>query len=464
MIGVIGDFIVDHYIFGTSHRISPEAPVPVVNVFREEDRAGGAGNVVLNLAGLGGKVLPIGVIGEVGKERLLKLLKGIETDGIFVDRNRETIIKSRVIVGNHQLVRVDREQIQSIDRHWEEEILKFLEKNRSRLSLLLLSDYGKGVLTPRLTSAIIKFANRHGIKTIIDPKQDWEKYKNGWLLKPNRKELGEAVGYPITDDLTLRQAGWELKERLNLDYLLVTLSEEGMALFGEQFQKIPTLAREVYDVTGAGDTVLAALGYSLERGESLESAIHFANGAAAVAIGKIGSVVVRLGEVMEFQKRIENSVDYKIVSFEKIGKLAQELKREGKRIVFTNGCFDLLHYGHVKYLQQAKGLGDVLIVGLNSDLSVRKLKGKERPINSQYHRAYLLASLEVVDFVVIFEEKTPYRLIEVIKPSILVKGGDYRNKPVVGRDLVEQVELIDYIEGHSTTSLIEKIRQKGIPS
>jgi D-beta-D-heptose 7-phosphate kinase/D-beta-D-heptose 1-phosphate adenosyltransferase len=354
---------------------------------------------------------------------------------------------------------VDRERIVPISRTSEEKILQFLDQNKEKFSILLLSDYGKGVLTPRLTSSIIKFANRHGIKTIIDPKTEWEKYKNGWMLKPNRKELSQAVGYPITNDRELERAGWELKERLNLDYLLVTLSEEGMALFGERFKKIPTMAREVYDVTGAGDTVLAALGYGLSRGMDIEEAVHFANAAAAVAIGKIGSVVVKLSEVVQFQRRLENSVDHKIVSLDRIVEVVESLKREGKKIVFTNGCFDILHYGHVKYLQQAKGLGDVLIVGLNSDQSVKKLKGEERPINTQYHRAYLLASLEVVDFVVIFEEETPYRLIEAIRPHILVKGGDYRGKKVVGSELVERVELIDYIPGHSTTSIIEKIRK-----
>ncbi|MRJ06210.1 MAG: D-glycero-beta-D-manno-heptose 1-phosphate adenylyltransferase [Epsilonproteobacteria bacterium] len=460
MIGVIGDFMIDHYIFGKSSRISPEAPVPVVNLQREEDRPGGAGNVVKNLLSLGAKPVPIGVVGEGEYSRLVQLLPGVETAGLFSDPTRPTPIKTRIIAGTHQMVRVDRETTAPISPEMERKILKFLEERSGKWKLLLLSDYGKGVLTPRLTSAIIKFANRHQIRTIIDPKRDYFKYRNGWLLKPNRKELGEAVGMEIKTDADLQKAGWRLKEELNLDYLLVTLSEEGMALFGEEFLKIPTLAREVYDVTGAGDSVLAGLGYSLIRGAPLEEAIHFANSTAAVAISRVGTTPVKLSEVLEFQKRLDNSVDYKIVGEKEIGKIVEELKEEGKKIVFTNGCFDILHYGHIRYLQKAKKLGDVLIVGLNSDESVKRLKGEKRPINPQYQRAYLLASLEVVDFVVIFEEDTPEQLIKIVTPDILVKGGDYRNKKIVGADIAKEVKLIEFVEGESTTSIITRILER----
>ncbi|MEO1941410.1 MAG: D-glycero-beta-D-manno-heptose 1-phosphate adenylyltransferase [Campylobacterales bacterium] len=460
MIGVIGDYMIDHYLFGESNRISPEAPVPVVNLLREEERAGGAGNVVKNLLSLGVKPVAIGVVGEEGYPRFKRLLEGADTGGLFPDSTRPPTVKSRIVVGTHQLLRVDQERVAPISRELERKILQFLEERGKQWRLLLLSDYGKGVLTPQLTAQVIKFANRHNIPTLIDPKQEFFKYRNGWLLKPNRKELQQATGIEIKDLESLQRAGWRLKEELNLDYLLVTLSEEGMVLFGEEFQQIPTLAREVYDVTGAGDTVLAALGYSLYTGQSLEQGIHFANAAAAVAVGKVGSVPVKLGEVIEFQKRLKNSADFKIVSISQIEQIARELKGEGKRIVFTNGCFDLLHYGHLKYLQQAKGLGDILIVGLNSDNSVRKLKGERRPITPEYQRAYLLASLEVVDFVVIFEEETPYRLIEKIKPDFLVKGGDYTGKEVVGAQLAGEVRLIEFVEGVSTTRIIERILER----
>jgi D-beta-D-heptose 7-phosphate kinase/D-beta-D-heptose 1-phosphate adenosyltransferase len=231
-----------------------------------------------------------------------------------------------------------------------------------------------------------------------------------------------------------------------------------MALFGEEYIKIPTVAKEVFDVTGAGDTVLASLGYFLSKSDNLIDAMHFANSAAAVVVSKIGSATVTVDEVLELGRREFNSVDYKIVDFENINKIVKELKSKGKRVVFTNGCFDILHIGHAKYLQKAKALGDILIVGLNSNNSVRRLKGETRPINDEYDRAYLLASLEVVDFVVIFEEDTPYNLIKLIEPDLLVKGADYKGKDVVGSDIAKEVRLIDFVEGRSTTNIIKKVK------
>ena len=260
------------------------------------------------------------------------------------------------------------------------------------------------------------------------------------------------------DEEDLKKCGWQLKKELNLDYLLVTLSEEGMALFGEEYIKIPTIAKEVYDVTGAGDTVLACLGYYLSKNDNLIEAINFANSAAAVVVGKLGSATVTVEEIKEFQKKFENGTDYKIVNFETIEILVKRFKSQNKKIVFTNGCFDLLHIGHIKYLQKAKTLGDILIVGVNSNESIARLKGEERPINDEYERAYLLASLEVVDYVVIFDENTPYNLIQKIEPDILTKGADYKNKEVIGSDIAKQVVLIDYIYGKSTTNIIKRIK------
>ncbi len=235
-----------------------------------------------------------------------------------------------------------------------------------------------------------------------------------------------------------------------------------MALFGEEFIEIPTIAKEVYDVTGAGDTVLASLGYFLKENDSIVDAMHFANSAAAVVVSKVGSATVTLEEIEEVKRKIDNSVDYKIVSLEKIEHIAKDLKKHNKKIVFTNGCFDILHIGHVKYLQKAKTLGDKLIVGVNSNSSVKNLKGEDRPINDEYDRAYLLASLEVVDYVVIFEEDTPYNLIKKIKPDVLVKGKDYENKEVVGSDLVKEVKLIEFVDGKSTTNIIKKIKDSNV--
>ena len=459
MIAVVGDLMIDHYLWGKTSRISPEAPVPVVEIEKEEDRLGGAGNVVSNLISLGAEVIVSSVIGKNYK-RMIKLLeeKNIDTSGIFIDKSRETIVKSRVIASNQQVIRYDKETIEPISEEYEEKIINFLQKNIEKIKIILLSDYEKGVLTKTLTQKIIKLANRFNKKLIIDPKKDFSKYINAWMIKPNKKELEISTGIKIKSKDDLIKAGWKLKKELNLDYLLVTLSEDGMALFSDKFIEVPTMVKEVYDVTGAGDTVLAALGYFLSKSDDVIEAMHFANAAAAVVVGKLGSATVTLEEIKETQRKIDNSVDYKIVDFETIEKIAKELKQNSKKIVFTNGCFDILHIGHVKYLQKAKALGDKLIVGVNSNESVKRLKGEDRPINDEYDRAYLIASLEVVDYVVIFNEDTPYELIKKIKPDILVKGADYKDKEVVGSDIAKEVRLIEFVEGKSTTNIIEKIK------
>ena len=460
MIAVVGDFMIDHYLWGKSERISPEAPVPVVEIQKEEDRLGGAGNVVNNLLAFNEKVLPIGVLGR-DNDRLLNIFKekNISTSGLFIDESRQSIVKSRIIATHQQVLRYDKESKNPIKKEYEEKILDFIKTHLNEISVFLLSDYEKGTLTSSLTRKIIDLANKYNKKLIIDPKKDFSKYKNAYMIKPNKKELSVATDIEINSKEDLIKAASKLKKELNLKYLLVTLSEEGMALFGDEFVQIPTIAREVYDVTGAGDTVLAALGYYLKRNEDIKRAMHFANAAAAVVVGKLGSATASLSEIKEYEKD-DKSVDYKIIAFEEISKLIDNLKKEHKKIVFTNGCFDILHIGHVKYLQKAKSLGDILIVGANSNESVTRLKGPERPINDEYDRAYLLASLEVVDYVVIFKEDTPYELIKKIKPDILVKGKDYEGKEVVGSDIAKEVQLIEFVNGKSTTKIIEKIKME----
>jgi len=455
MIAVIGDFMIDHYLWGKSNRISPEAPVPVVEVVKEEDRLGGAGNVVNNLLSLGANVIISTVLGNES-ERMLKLLKDVNTDGVFIDENRKTIVKSRVIASNHQVIRYDKETKNNISKEYEEKILNFLTSKIDEIDLILLSDYNKGVLTESLTQNIIDLANQNDKKLIIDPKDNFYKYKNAYMIKPNKKELSLATGIEIETKEDLIKAGWALKEELNLKYLLVTLSEDGMALFGDEFIQIPTLAREVYDVTGAGDTVLASLGYFMSKNENLIDAMHFANAAAAVVVSKVGSATVSIDEILHLEKNIDNSVEHKLIKFDEVEELIDSIKN--KKIVFTNGCFDILHIGHVKYLQKARALGDLLIVGVNSNDSVKRLKGKTRPVNDEYDRAYLLASLEVVDYVVIFNEDTPYELIKKVRPDILVKGADYKDKEVVGSDIAKEVKLIEFVEGKSTTIIIERMK------
>ncbi len=458
MIAVIGDFMIDHYLWGKTSRISPEAPVPVVEIEKEEDRLGGAGNVVNNLIALNASVYPIGVLGK-SSDRILNILKklNLDTSAMFIDNSRESIIKSRIIAANSQVIRYDKESKEPISKEFEDKIYSALLNKIDKLKIVILSDYAKGVLTPALTQNIINLCNSKNIKLIIDPKSDFKKYKGAYLITPNKAELKAATGIEICDEESLKKAAWQLKEQLNLQNLIVTLSEDGMALFSKDYIKIPTIAQEVFDVTGAGDTVVAALAYYLSKKDNLIEAMHFANAAAAVVVGKVGSATVTLNEIKEYEKRLDNSVDYKIVDFNEIKNISKDLKNAGKKIVFTNGCFDILHLGHVKYLQKARALGDKLIVGLNSNESVSRLKGSSRPINDQYDRAYLLASLEVVDYVVIFEDVTPYELIKTIQPDILVKGADYKGKEVIGSDIAKEVKLIDFVNDKSTTSIIERI-------
>ena len=459
MISVIGDFMIDHYLWGKSSRISPEAPVPVVEVEREEDRLGGAGNVVNNLIALNANVFPITVLGK-SSNRLMKILEALNIDrsGIFIDNSRESIIKSRLIASSSQVIRYDKESREPISKEYEQKIYQALLSKIDDVELIILSDYAKGILTPNLTQKVIELSNEKGVKLIIDPKSDFKKYSNAYLITPNKNELTVATGIEIRDDDSLKKAAWQLKKELNLQNLIVTLSEDGMALFGKGFVKIPTIAQEVFDVTGAGDTVVASLAYYLTQKENLQEAMHFANAAAAVVVGKVGSATVTINEIKEYEKKLDNSVDYKILNFEQIEQISKELKSSGQKIVFTNGCFDILHLGHVKYLQKARALGDKLIVGVNANDSVSRLKGDNRPLNDEYDRAYLLASLEVIDYVIIFNEDTPYELIKKVQPDILVKGADYEGKEVVGSDIAQEVKLIEFVEGKSTTSIIERMQ------
>ncbi len=456
---VIGDLMIDHYLFGKVERISPEAPVQVVEIEKEEMLLGGAGNVINNLLALGAKVNVASVIGddengEWIKKRLSS--KDIDLNNLVCQEARHTSKKTRVISSNQQMLRFDKESKDDISKESEE---KLLEVMSNEYDLILLSDYAKGVLTDSLTKKIIAYANIKNIPVFIDPKgSDYSKYSGATLITPNKKEAEMATGIKIVDDESLKKAGFLLKERYDLKSVIITLSENGMAIFEDEMSKIPTVAKEVYDVTGAGDTVLSALGYAATKGKDLKEAAKFANYAAGVVVGKVGSATATINEIEEYKKSLhqQSSEDF-IKDFENIKNLVDNLKQKDKTIVFTNGCFDILHLGHVKYLESAKNMGDVLIVGLNSDASVKRLKGETRPINPQYDRAYLLAALECVDYVVIFDEDTPYELIKIVQPDILVKGGDYRYQNVVGSDIAKEVRFVDFIDGKSTTGIINKI-------
>ncbi|WP_281950385.1 D-glycero-beta-D-manno-heptose-7-phosphate kinase [Nitrosophilus kaiyonis] len=461
---VVGDLMIDHYLWGECERISPEAPVQVVDIKKEESLLGGAGNVLNNLKAFEAEVGVISVVGDdKNGEWLEKRLqeRGIKKIALIKEKGRVTSKKSRIIASHQQIVRVDKESKNDISKSSEKKILEILRKKIDDFDLILLSDYAKGVLTYDLTQEIINLA-KEKIPVFVDPKgRDYSKYTGADLITPNKKEASLASGIDIIDDKSLKEAGFYLKNRFNLKNVIITLSEEGMAIFEDKMEKIPTAAREVYDVTGAGDTVLAALGFAKACGKNLKEAAYFANLAAGVVVGKVGAATATIEEIEEYESSLhKSSSDEHIKSFEEIKRVVEYLKNKNKKIVFTNGCFDILHIGHVKYLQKAKQLGDVLIVGLNSDESVRRLKGKDRPVNPEYDRAYLLAALEPVDYVVIFNEDTPYELIKIIEPDVLVKGTDYEGKEVVGSDIAKEVRLIEFVEGKSTSKIIEKVRNR----
>ncbi|ADN09615.1 D-glycero-beta-D-manno-heptose-7-phosphate kinase [Sulfurimonas autotrophica] len=462
---VVGDLMIDHYLWGSCERISPEAPVQVVDIAKETTVLGGAGNVVNNLNALGANVSVCSVMGDDanGKE-LVKMLHDIDvnTQNLIIEKNRKTSKKSRVIAVSQQILRYDKESKEDILKESAQKILDSLETSIENYDIVILSDYGKGVLTEELSQGIIQLASKHKVKVLVDPKgKDFTKYQGAYLLTPNKKEAVLATGIDIKDETSLKEALLKLKNDCDLDVSLITLSEDGIATYEKEVKVFPTVAKEVFDVTGAGDTVIASIAFALSIGKSLEETAAFANLAAGVVVGKIGSATVTIDEIEDYEASLHKSTsDAHIKSFEEIDAIVQRYKQNGKKIVFTNGCFDILHVGHVKYLQIAKSFGDVLIVGLNSDESVSRLKGPSRPVNPAEDRAYLLAALEAVDFVVPFESDTPYELIKMIEPDVLVKGGDYEGKEVVGTEFAGELKLVDFVDGKSTTKTIEKIQGK----
>lgn len=462
---VIGDLMIDHYLWGSCERISPEAPVQVVRITSETAVLGGAGNVISNLRALGAEVGVISVLGdcETSKE-LTNLLKEIDIDSkyLIVQKNRVASKKSRIIAAQQQVLRYDRESNNEISIESQNYFLESFLTIVNNYDIVLMSDYGKGVLTFDLTQSLISVANKANKKVLVDPKGlDYSKYKGAYLLTPNKKEAAEATKIPINDDESLTQAIKQLKIKCDLDISLITLSDQGIAIYDDTLRTHPTVAREVFDVTGAGDTVLASMGFALACGYQIDEAVKFSNLAAGVVVGKIGSATATLNEIIVYESSLNKSgSDAHIKTLEEIAILSSELKKRGKKIIFTNGCFDILHAGHVHYLEVAKSYGDVLILGVNTDRSVRELKGAGRPINKQLDRAYILAALEVVDYVVMFDEDTPYNLIKAVEPHILVKGGDYKGQVVVGEDIADELKLVSLVDGKSTTKTIEKIQRR----
>ncbi len=459
---VIGDIMLDRYWYGDTGRISPEAPVPVVNVNNTEDRAGGAGNVALNIAVLGCEVTLCGITGDdEAAQSLEEILQHQQVTCDFEKRaNQQTITKLRLMSRSQQLLRADFEKDFSLTNGLDiERLTQLIEQH----DVVVLSDYGKGTLAdpqPIIQAALI--ANK---PVIVDPKgSDFTKYRQATLITPNQSEFEAIAGKPESEEAFL-QLGKKTRKELSIDSLLVTRSEKGMALFSANQEPYlqPTQAREVFDVTGAGDTVVATLAGSMAAGGSMKEAVQIANLAAGVVVGKLGTATVTTQE-LSYAMLQQQPLQQGVTSELELEELIKQAKASGEKIVMTNGCFDILHSGHVTYLKQAAKLGDRLIVAVNSDESVKRLKGNSRPINPSNQRMIVLAELSSVDWVVEFTEDTPKRLIEALNPDVLVKGGDYKVEDIAGSDSVlangGEVIILDFVDGVSTTKIIEAAKNK----
>lgn len=457
---VIGDLMLDRYWFGDTARISPEAPVPVINIKQIDERPGGACNVALNISALGSKTTLIGITGTDDAARILTeqlIAAGVSHD-MHCLADIPTITKLRVISRQQQLLRMDFEE--KFPPFNPEKILAYYRQNLTEAKLVILSDYGKGTLA--CAPQLIQLAKDAGIPVLVDPKgSDFSIYRGADVITPNFKEFEAIVGVCHTEQEIVTK-GQHLLQQYDINALLLTRGEQGMTLIrqGKEEFHLPAHAREVFDVTGAGDTVIAVLGSSIAAGAPLEQAVAIANLAASLVVSKLGAATVSVPE-LEAAITGASSVGGGIMNEDQLLLAVGEARTQGQRIVFTNGCFDILHAGHVTYLQQAKQLGDRLIVAINDDESVRKLKGTGRPINHVEQRMAVLAGLGVVDWVVSFNDDTPKRLLKKLQPDVLVKGGDYTVDQVVGAEIIRSyggdVRVLGVVKNLSTTSIINRV-------
>ncbi|QYJ86838.1 bifunctional D-glycero-beta-D-manno-heptose-7-phosphate kinase/D-glycero-beta-D-manno-heptose 1-phosphate adenylyltransferase HldE [Shewanella mesophila] len=461
---VVGDVMLDRYWTGATGRISPEAPVPVVRVNQVEDRPGGAANVALNIAALGGQVHLAGIVGE--DETAEALTQGVKTLGVEPKWHRvadkPTITKLRVMSRNQQLLRLDFEEPYAASHS--QALLTQAESELENVAVVVLSDYAKGAIDN--PQAFIALARAKGVKVLVDPKgSDFSRYRGASLLTPNMAEFEQVVG-SVTSEADLVAKAQALLTEYDLDAMLVTRSEKGMTLITRASPElhIPTVAREVYDVTGAGDTVISALATALAAGSDLPQACAIANTAAGIVVGKLGTSTVSRIELIAALNLSHGETGFGVLSEDQLVYALEEAKLRGERVVMTNGCFDILHAGHVSYLQQAKALGERLIVAVNDDNSVKRLKGDGRPVNTLDRRMAVLAGLASVDWVVSFSEDTPQRIIARLLPNMLVKGGDYKVEDIAGgKEVIEaggSVEVLGFEDGVSTTAIIENIMAK----
>lgn len=469
----LGDLMLDRFVYGMVSRISPEAPVPILKINRDFLTLGGAGNVVRNLSALGCHTTFIGITGKDDNgQKVKELLTNLPNVTAQLINEGRTPIKSRFISHSQQLLRVD-DEVMAMPTQATMAALKETVMNAlPTAKVIILSDYGKGSLPPELCQYVISAAKSAGIPVIVDPKgQDYSRYQGATLLTPNEKELSEVASYPLRSDEDIFQAMIDVKDRFKCDAVLVTRGAKGMTLLspksGDENQPlhIPTQAREVFDVSGAGDTVISTLAAAISTGNSLEDASWLANVAGGIVVGKVGTAVVSHDELAAAILKTEAIAPSKIMSLQDANHHVQLWRRQGLTIGFTNGCFDLLHLGHLHSLEQCKKACDRLIVGLNTDSSIKRYKGENRPIQTEIVRAHVLAALEYVDSVILFEDDTPLTLIENLLPDTLFKGADYTVDTVVGAEVVQlnggKVHLIDLKPGYSTTATVEKLHQIG---
>lgn len=470
-VACVGDLMVDRFVYGTVNRVSPEAPIPVLARSRETVMLGAAGNVARNVAALGGSVALVGLIGGDAEGHEASRLVGEETtvEGYLVtDPTRPTTLKTRFVSGGQQLLRVDLEESRPVEGEWEQRLVRTIKDAAKGAGAILLSDYGKGVVTDAVIAACRAAAAETGAKVVVDSKaRSFSRYGEVDLIKPNAVELAHATDLPTETDAQVETALRRALELWPAKGVLVTRSGKGvsLALRGAPVRHFPTVAREVFDASGAGDTALAALGLALAAEADLEAAIAFAQLASGVAVGKAGTATVSPEEMVEAVLTAHMApAEAKVVTPQRMVEEVARWRAQGLRVGFTNGCFDILHRGHVAYLTQAKAWCDRLIVGLNSDDSVKALKGEGRPVNDLESRALVLAGLQSVDLVAPFEELTPIRLIEAAKPDVLIKGADYAEDQVVGGDLVKswggEVRLANLVDGYSTTAAIARMKKE----
>ncbi len=464
---VIGDVMLDRFVEGTVSRISPEGPIPVLEIARETQMLGGAGNVVRNLVALGAHAGFVSVVGDDDAGHvvtgLFADLAGAEPD-LLVDPGRRTSIKTRYLAGGQQLLRTDHEKVAPLSAEREAQVLRRVEAMLGGAGAVVLSDYAKGVLSDTVIAAVIELAAKAGVPVIADPKgRDFARYKGARLVTPNRHELAAATGQETAADDDVAAAAAHVVAGCGIAGVLATRGADGMTLVDGAAAAVhlPARAREVFDVSGAGDTVAAVIAAAVAAGLELPEGAALANAAAGIVVAKTGTATASVEEIVSaLQTQALLSGAEKICARADAAGRVEGWRRQGRRVGFTNGCFDLLHPGHVSLLAQARSTCDRLIVGLNSDASVRKLKGESRPVQSETARATVLASLAPVDMVVVFGEETPLALLEELKPDVLVKGADYTREEVVGGDLVEsyggRVVLADILDGHSTTGTIAR--------